>query len=468
MSGTQSPTHPSVPIDRLRRPVERIVHLENISGIALIAAAVVAVVLANSPLSEAFDHLLHTRIELKGGPISIDESLVHWVNDALMTIFFLVAGLEIKRELVTGDLRDPRKAALPAFAALGGMLVPALLFYLTSGPEGRAGWGIPMATDIAFAIGVLTLLGKRVPSKLKVFLLTLAIIDDLGAILVIAIVYTSSLNLNALAVAGVGVVVIIALQWAGVRWIPAYAMVGAVVWLATFESGVHATLAGVVCGLLTPARPHRPHRTEVAASSETTFGELKAILFDAKESLSVADRLINHLHPWVALFIVPVFALSNAGVVMTGGALGEAIASSTARAIVIGLVIGKPIGITLAALLAVKIGLAALPTGVNWQQVAGVGMLAGIGFTVSLFITDLAYDSDVLVANSKIGVLTASVLASVVGAVLLHRASRPVPAELGPMTFEELDRTVPASVLAVGATPVTNAQVVSSPTRSTD
>jgi NhaA family Na+:H+ antiporter len=270
-----------VPIDRIRQPLQRIIHLENISGVALIVAAAVAILVANSPLGDSFANFWHTHLHVSVGSITIDESLVHWVNDGFMTVFFLVAGLEIKRELVTGDLREPRKAALPAVAALGGMVVPALFYLALSGSAGRDGWGIPMATDIAFAVGVLTLLGNRVPSRLKVFLLTLAIVDDLGAILVIALFYTSSLNLTALGLAGAGLVAIALLRWSGVWWLPIYVVIGVAVWLATFESGVHATLAGVACGLMAPARPHRPHNTEVLATPDST----SAIVKDAAAAL---------------------------------------------------------------------------------------------------------------------------------------------------------------------------------------
>ncbi|MDH5519693.1 MAG: Na+/H+ antiporter NhaA, partial [Acidimicrobiia bacterium] len=268
------------PIDRIRLPLERIIHLENLSGIALIAGAVAALVLANTGAAETMEHFWHSHLEVVVGPVHLDESLVHWVNDGLMTIFFFVAGLEIKRELVVGDLREPRKAALPAIAAFGGMVVPALVYVAFSGAETRHGWGIPMATDIAFAVGILTLLGNRVPSRLKVFLLTLAIVDDLGAILVIAVFYTTSLNVTALTVAFGLLAAMVMLRILGVWWMPVYVLVGFGLWLAVFESGVHATLAGVICGLLAPAKPRRPHTTEIVAGAHTTIDELKSIMFD--------------------------------------------------------------------------------------------------------------------------------------------------------------------------------------------
>jgi NhaA family Na+:H+ antiporter len=464
------PTPVEVPIDRIRRPLMRIIHLENVSGIALIAGAVIALVLANTGLAESVDHFWHHHIEIVLGPIHLEESLVHWVNDGLMTIFFFVAGLEIKRELVVGDLRDPRKAALPAIAALGGMVVPALVFLAISGPETRNGWGVPMATDIAFAVGVLTLLGNRVPPRLKVFLLTLAIVDDLGAIVVIAIFYTASLNTGALAVAGAVLAGMVLLRKLGVWWMPIYVIAGAGLWLAVFESGIHATLAGVACGLLAPAKPRRPNRTEVVAHDDHTIDELKAIIFDTRETKSVVDRLIHGLHPFTALLIVPIFALANTGVGVSPSALLDGLTSSTGLAVLLGLVVGKPVGIAAASWLAVRTKVAVLPSHTGWSHMIGVGFLGGIGFTVSLFITDLAFESEAVVDNSKIAVLAASVLASAAGALILVRAPAavraagpevtPVPVgvaagdgaagELGPIGYDELDGTAPDSLIAGG------------------
>jgi NhaA family Na+:H+ antiporter len=350
--------------------------------------------------------------------------------------------------------------ALPAIAALGGMLVPAAIYLMfNAGTPTEKGWGIPMATDIAFAVGVLTVVGKKVPSSLKVFLLTLAIVDDLGAIIVIAVFYTSSLNFTALGWAVAGLALMMVLRRVGVWWIPVYVMIGAGVWLATFESGIHATLAGVACGLLAPARPHRPHRTHVSASPETSVDELREILFDARESLPVADRLVRALHPWTALFIVPVFALANAGVVMSGSSLQAAFTSSASLAIIVGLVVGKPIGITLASFLAVKARIASLPANTNWGQLAAVAVLGGIGFTVSLFIVELAFNDEVLISDAKIGVLAASVLASILGAVALRLAAaksarlsgvapETTTEKLGPITFDEFNQTNPQSIVA--------------------
>ena len=434
------------PIDRLRAPVERIIHIETMSGIALVAGALVALVLANLPTADAVDHFWHEHLRVIIGPFEVDESLVHWVNDALMTVFFLVAGLEIKRELAVGDLRDPRKAALPGVAAIGGMVVPAALYLVFSGAEFRAGWGVPMATDIAFAVGVLALLGNRVPSRLKMLLLTLAIVDDLGAIVVIAIFYTASLDLTALAVAGGLVAALLVLRALGVWWMPIYVIVGTALWFATFESGVHATLAGVVCGLIAPATPRRPDDTKVVASGHLTIDELKAIVFDTRETRSVVDRLIHGLHPVTAFLIVPLFALANTGVAVSPGAIADTAGSGIGQAIFVGLFLGKPLGIVAASWLGVKAGLAVLPRGISWMHLLGVGFLGGIGFTVSLFITDLAFETDEAIASAKIAILTASILAAAAGAIILRRAMRsdssPPPS---PVRFSELDQLTESS-----------------------
>ncbi|MCP3989475.1 MAG: Na+/H+ antiporter NhaA [Actinomycetia bacterium] len=438
-----------VPIDRIRQPLQRIIHLENLSGIALIVGAVTALILANTPAAESVEHFWHHHLEVKIGAIDLNESLVHWVNDALMTLFFFVAGLEIKRELVTGDLRDPRKAALPAIAAFGGMIVPAGLYFILSDAATRDGWGIPMATDIAFAVGILTLLGNRVPGRLKVFLLTLAIVDDLGAILVIAIFYTTSLNTTALAAAGALLLAMVVLRIMGVWWMPIYVLVGAALWLAVFESGIHATLAGVACGLLAPARPRRPHQTRIDAHPHATIDELKAIVFDTRETKSIVDRLIHGLHPFVALAIVPVFALANTGVAVSLAALGESFTEPVGLAIMAGLVVGKPVGIVVASWVAVRTKIAVLPSGTTFTHVVGVGLLGGIGFTVSLFITDLAFADPAIVDSAKIAVLSASVLASALGASVLVKTKKAIP-EAGPITYDELNATQPEAYLAAG------------------
>ncbi len=415
-------------LDAIKAPMKHLIHLENISGVALIIGAVIAVVLATSPLAESVDHFWHSHLTVQFGSIHLDESLTHWINDALMTIFFLVAGLEIKRELVHGDLRQPRKAALPIAAALGGMLIPAALYFaFAAGSPASGGWGVPMATDIAFAVGILTLLGDRVPSRLKILLLTLAIVDDLGAILVIAVFYSSSIDMTYLGLAALGLAAMVLLKELGVWWMPVYVLLGAAVWYWTFESGVHATLAGVACGLLAPATPRRPGATYVQARPESTVDELKEIIFDTRETTAVTDRLIHQLHPWTALLIVPLFAAANAGVSVAPSAIGDAAGSTVFRAVMVGLLIGKPLGIFGAAWLAVKAKVAVLPEGIGWGQILGISMLGGIGFTVSIFISGLAFEDAATVASAKVAILLASVAASVLGAVIIRASSPPKP-----------------------------------------
>jgi Na+:H+ antiporter, NhaA family len=409
--------------------VRRFLDLEAAGGIALVSAAIVAMAWANSPWRDSYDTLWHTAVTLKVGAIGVEDDLRHLVNDGLMALFFASVALEIKRELVTGELRDPRVAALPAIAAAGGMILPAALFIAVNpSGDGFDGWGIPMATDIAFAVGVLTLLGSRVPGSLKLFLLSLAIVDDIGAIGVIAVFYTDDIDLGALGLA-VGVLVVAGLlRWQRVWWPPLFVALAMACWLAAYNSGVHATMAGVAFGLLAPARPLAP--TEVARrwaadlSDEPSAGELREMTTIARETVSVAERVQHVLHPIVSFFVVPVFALANAGVRMSADALSAPGAGSVAAGIVVGLVVGKAVGVTGASALAVRLGLARLPRGVAWSQLAGVAVVAGIGFTVSLFITDLAFDRTDLQNAARLAVLAASVVAAVLGGAWLHRSGR--------------------------------------------
>jgi NhaA family Na+:H+ antiporter len=417
---------PLEPIHKLTAPLERFMHVEAASGLVLLAATVVALILANSPLSGSFLGFWNTEVGFSIGSFDMHHSLKHWINDGLMAIFFFVIGLEVKRELVIGELRDPRRAALPVFAALGGMVAPAGLYLLLQwGEPGARGWGIPMATDIAFVVGCMAIMGRRVPLGLRVMLLSLAIADDIGAILVIAIGYTESLNMTALILAFVGIAAILVVGRLGARSFLVYVIVGSLVWLGFHESGVHATIAGVILGLLTPTREYiRPALLESAYDlfrgegwDLATHRAMKVanIRKLARETVSPVEYLESALHPWVSFLIMPLFALANAGVPVQ---LSD-FADPVAQAVAAGLVIGKPLGIVLFSFLAVQIGLAALPKGVTWGIVTGGGFLAGIGFTMALFISGLALQGDVLDA-AKVGVLGASAVAAMIGMALLN------------------------------------------------
>ncbi|WP_219924317.1 Na+/H+ antiporter NhaA [Nocardioides campestrisoli] len=430
------------PLARLvARPLRDFLRIEASGSILLLLATLAALIWANSPAAASYDSFWHTPITLDLGIVELSESLQHWVNDALMVIFFFVVGLEIKYELVNGDLRDPKSAALPIVAAFGGMVVPAVIYLaVVGGGDGSSGWGIPMATDIAFAVGVLGVLGRRIPSAARLFLLTLAIVDDIGAIIVIAVFYTEDLALGWLALAGVLLLVMVAMRALKIWAIWAYAVVGVLLWFAMLESGVHATLAGVAIGLITPAVAllredvSRTYAQEALADKRLDPEELSRLRFLLNESVPVVERLQTSLHPLSAYVVLPVFALANAGVNLGGGVLGEAVQSDIALGIVAGLVLGKPIGILLFSFLAVKIGLGRLPEHTTWPMIGGLGAVAGIGFTVSLFIAGLSFPgAELLTEEAKVGILGASVIAAVIGVVLLLVLSpKDAEAELEP------------------------------------
>ncbi|MGE0760090.1 MAG: Na+/H+ antiporter NhaA [Pirellulaceae bacterium] len=417
-------------IEPWMRPVVQFLHIEAAGGFVLLACTVLALILANSPWSTQFAEIWQIRVGFTVGAFELYKPLLLWINDGLMTIFFFVVGLEIKREIVFGELQDPSQAALPAAAALGGMVVPAAIYLLIQGggPGGR-GWGIPMATDIAFVVGFLALLGPRIPFGLKILLLTLAIVDDIGAILVIAVAYTANTSLSFLIIGMASFGVIYLFRWIGVRPVPVYVCLGAGIWFAFLKSGVHPTVAGVVLGLLTPAGPWFSGRSllKVAeaviqrlredreADDMDHHEEAVAILtYTARETISPLDRLETALHPWVAFGIMPLFALANAGVRIELSAMAEPVALAVAA----GLILGKPIGIVAFSWVAVKLGLGRLPTGVNWRILFGAGCLAGIGFTMSLFISGLALTAELLTAG-KIGTLLGSFISAMLGVGLL-------------------------------------------------
>ena len=380
-------------------PLREFLQAESAGGIVLLIAAVVAMVWANSPASGAYQALWDTELTLGTGPLAPSHDLRGWVNDGLMVLFFFVIGLEIKRELITGELREPRVAVLPALAAAGGVVFPAVIFFGIVGTgEGAAGWGIPVATDIAFAVGVLAVLGSRIPAGVKVFLVSVAIVDDIIAIVIIAVFYSESISLGWVGTAAIALAAVLALRRFGVVVVWPYAVVGMGVWYATDFSGVHATIAGVALGLLTPARP-----------------------VGGRE---VLHELEHRLHPVTAFAVVPLFALANAGVDLRGGVLADAASSRVAWGVAVGLVVGKTLGIGLVTLLAQRTRVASLPAGVATGQVWGIAALAGIGFTVSLFIAELAYTDPALVDHAKVGIFAGSAVGAALGVTLLLWTAR--------------------------------------------
>ncbi len=420
-----SPAFPHERIDAIATPFQRFVHTEASGGIVLLLAAIGALIVANSAFGGTVESLWSMKVGLRIGDVAWEHSLRHWINDGLVTLFFFVVGLEIKREVVHGELSAPGAAMLPLAAALGGMAVPAAIYLaLASGPQSSAGWGVVMATDIAFVVGCLALLGNKVPNSLRVFVLALAIIDDIGAILVIAVGYSHGFHVWPFAAAVAGVGASAAMQWLGVRAMSAYWFVGILTWAALHESGIHPTIAGVALGLLTPVRPwvdsERLNQFVGWARRDAAEAPVKSkvvrqkLALASRESLSPQQRLEDNLHPWSAFFILPLFALANAGVAVSASGAFDPIT----LAIVAGLVIGKPLGIFAFSWVAVAAGWARKPGDVSWPMLAGAGMLAGIGFTMSLFIANLAFDGGPLTA-AKLGVLVASLIAGAAGMAVL-------------------------------------------------
>lgn len=427
-------------------PVERFLAIEAASGILLLVSAAVALIWANSAYRDAYFALWHTPLGFKLGPWSFERDLHFWINDGVMTVFFFVVGLEIRREIHRGELSELRRAALPLAAALGGMLVPALIYLsLNAGRPTAGGWGVPMATDIAFAVGVLTLLGKRVPPALRVLLLALAVIDDVGAIIVIALFYSSALVPVGFAVLLAGLALIIVMQLVGIRSPWAYVPPAIVAWAGAYAAGIHPTLAGVVVGLMTPVKAwfgvelflQRAHRDieELAERAEqnpddehTALTYLQRLDQARREAVSPVERLQHALHGSVAFGVMPLFALANAGVSLgTAELQGEPLL--VFAGVSVGLLLGKPIGIVLVSWLTTRLGLAALPRGVGWAEVSVVGVVAGIGFTMSIFIAQLAFPAGVSLETAKVGILlgsgSAAVLGYLLGRVVLK--ARPAP-----------------------------------------
>jgi NhaA family Na+:H+ antiporter len=500
------------PSERLARPFQRFARLSCSGGIVLLLMTVTALVWANSDYAETYETVFHDtlfEIIVEEGPhgpghapdagilgaasanamgidftppaadqagdgrpdghalvtaspateryIFLGHGLSHWINDLLMSVFFLVVGLEIKREILVGELASVKRAALPIFAAIGGMLAPAAIFaaFNWGNSETIPGWGVPMATDIAFAIGVLAMLGKRVPNSLKVFLLSLAIVDDLGALIVIAVFYTAEPSFIYLGYAGVVIAALLTMNKLRVRWITPYLLLGLPLWYFIYMSGVHATIAGVLLAMTIPATArvnpvNFSYSTRRAlelfekaddnpessiSQSAVRQAAVYAMIKNAKFVLPPLHRMETVLHPWAAFLIIPVFALANAGIPVHGG-IGESIKGSVSLGVIVGLCIGKPLGITLAAFIAVKLGVAALPKGVSWRHILGAGMLGGIGFTMAIFIANLAYaDNAYNLEHAKLAILVASTISAIGGAAVLatcRAKPEPEPEQIGP------------------------------------
>ena len=416
-------------------PVQEFIHIQGISSVVLLGAAIVALIWANSPWHDSYHHVWEMELQLGKLQLPIHE----WINDALMALFFFLVGMEIKHEIVHGELSDIRKASLPIFGALGGMIVPALAYMaLNYGRAAQHGWGVPMATDIAFSLGVLGMV-KGIPPELKVFLLTLAIADDIGAIIVIAFFYTDTLHVQALFVGALFLLIMFALRRIGVLRSMPYVVLGILFWVAILRSGIHATIAGVILGFMVPTDPRlsldefqeigtdiiRRFRAAKAegdlAAANRLLGSFESLLY-ATEAAS--ERATRKLNDWVSFVVLPLFALSNAGVTFSAGAMSGLLSSRIAWGIALGLVIGKPLGIVGFSKVAVRMGIAKLPTGVSWLQMLAVGILAGIGFTVSIFISGLAFDDPMHLMEAKTAVLAATVVAGIAGYFALRHEAR--------------------------------------------
>jgi NhaA family Na+:H+ antiporter len=425
---------------RFIRPIQSFMDIEAASGVVLLIAAVGALWWANSPFRDTYESILGSEVSLGIGGFRFADTVHHLINDGLMVIFFYVVGLEIKRELVLGELRDRRAAMLPVMAALGGMVVPIAIYlaFNAGTGEGSRGWGVPVATDIAFAVGVLALLGRRVPAAAKLFLLALAIVDDLGGILLIAIFYTEDLALNWLG-ASIGLLVLVAVaSRVGIRSHIVYFPLAIVVWYSFVRSGIHSTVAGVALAFLTPARPMYsvaeldekarsiletfPAEEDTALARERSEYEASLLARISRESVAPLIRNEHTLNRWSSFVVIPLFALANAGVHFGEVGIGDALTSRVALGVMLGLVIGKTAGITLFSWLAIRTGLGRLPAGTNWRQMVGTAAVAGIGFTVALFIASLAFTDDAAINQAKVGIFAGSLIAGLVGSALLWSA----------------------------------------------
>ena len=420
---------------RVSTPFEHFLHAQTTTGIILMFMTVLALILANTPLTETYTHFFHTKIDLAVGDWHLEHTIHHWINDGLMAIFFFIIGLEIKREILVGELSNIKVAILPILAAIGGMVLPALIYYsINAGGEGAGGWGIPMATDIAFAISALVLLGNRVSPALVTFLVALAIVDDLGAVIVIAVFYTDQINMLPLGLAGLSFLIMVLFNRVGIHMILPYFIVGLFMWFFMLESGIHATIAGVIAAMAIPSKPKQApidfsmstrnildeYDSYPIATDHMMHERQKALLLNIKDRIDAvgtpAARLEHDLHLPVALIIIPLFALANAGISIDFSSIGTTIAQPVSLGIIAGLILGKVVGIAGVAWLAIKLGIAKLPEGSSMSQLFGVAFLGGIGFTMSIFVADLAFlGNDALIFQAKVGILAASLFAGLFG-----------------------------------------------------
>ncbi|SFB53692.1 sodium/proton antiporter, NhaA family [Azotobacter beijerinckii] len=437
----QDPSRKALPsaqrlADKAFDALERFLHIEAVSGIVLLISAAIALIWANSPAAAGYEHLWHMPLSVGIGEHVVSRSLHFWINDALMTVFFLVVGMEIRREIHDGALASLKQAALPMAAALGGVAVPALLYLSVNGSEAlRQGWAVPTATDIAFAVGVLALLGKSIPGSVRVFLLALAIIDDIVAVLIIALFFSGGLDPSGFPIAGVGIVLALGFQRIGIGSAWAYVLPGALLWFGLLQTGAHPTLAGVILGLMTPvfSSPSLARPVETATGAIQDFAErvrqgaedtyqlmqpVKRLRHAQRELLPPVVRVQMALHPWVAYGVMPLFALANAGVGLDGVDLANGGSLTVMLGVSLALVVGKPLGVMLSSWTLVRLGWCRLPEGMSWSWMWLIGCLAGIGFTMSIFIATLAFDGEGLLSAAKLGVLLASGLAGAIGLVL--------------------------------------------------
>lgn len=429
---------------KIATPFEEFIHAQTTTGLILMIMTVVALILANSPVADAYGHFFHTYINIEAGSWKLSHSIHHWINDGLMAIFFFIIGLEIKREITVGELSDIKVAILPILAAIGGMALPALIYLaINGGGEGAKGWGIPMATDIAFAISALVLLGKRVPASLVTFLVALAIVDDLGAVVVIALFYTNEIHMLWLAFALGAFFVMVVFNRFGIHAVLPYFIVGLLMWFFMLESGVHATIAGVIAALAIPSKPkYAPiafsdHTKKLLdeydgypiATDHMMHEKQKAILQNIKDKIdavgSPSARLEHSLHLPVSLVVIPLFALANAGISIDFSSIDQSIARPISLGVILGLVVGKVLGIAGISWLAIKLGIASLPQNTTMSQIFGVSFLGGIGFTMSIFVADLAFAGNgEAIFEAKVGILAASLTAGLIGYIWLRYAAQ--------------------------------------------